>query len=262
MAEETNHNAAGEVAPSTVEKQAPSVSEEHAPSTSSDQATDIPSANAPDPTAVNSDVNANATGEKPTAEAQVSENSSQTAVDQPAVSAKTEEKPAAKKAAAKAKGDEATADGEKPAAKKAAAAKGDEAPAKAAKKEKAPAVEDKPFAEFIQQHYLPGLKTALASQGVEDVELKFEQQKIPITGYQQEPQCWQVLGNWNGGLRQFRVFFLEEDIQGKRAFSYAENRGKPSTLEPFLIDERKVTLDLMVFGVIQRLNAQKWLVRN
>ncbi|MGB3208973.1 MAG: DUF2996 domain-containing protein, partial [Crinalium sp.] len=38
--------------------------------------------------------------------------------------------------------------------------------------------------------------------------------------------------------------------------------GKPSTLEPFLIDERKVTLDLMVFGVIQRLNAQKWLVRN
>jgi len=241
MAEETNHNAAGEVAPSTVDKQAPSVSEEHAPSTSSDQATDIPSANAPDPTTANPDVNPNAAGEKPTAEAQVSENSSQTAVDQPAVSAKTEDKPAAKKAAA---------------------AKGDEAPAKAAKKEKAPAVEDKPFAEFIQQHYLPGLKTALASQGVEDLELKFEQQKIPITGYQQEPQCWQVLGNWNGGLRQFRVYFLEENIQGKRAFSYAENRGKPSTLEPFLIDERKVTLDLMVFGVIQRLNAQKWLVRN
>jgi hypothetical protein len=245
MAEETNHNAAGEVAPSTVEKQAPSVSEEHAPSTSSDQATDIPSANAPDPTTANSDVNPNAAGEKPTAVAQVSDNSSQTAVDQTVVSANTEEKPAAKKgAAAKAKGD------------------GDEAPAKAAKKEKAPAVEDKPFAEFIEQHYLPGLKAALASQGVEDLELKFEQQKIPITGYQQEPQCWQVLGNWNGGLRQFRVYFLAEDIQGKRAFSYAENRGKPSTLEPFLIDERKVTLDLMVFGVIQRLNAQKWLVRN
>ncbi len=261
MAEETNHNAAGEVAPSTVDQQAPSVSEEHAPSTSSDQATDIPSANAPDPTTVNPDVNANATGEKPTAEAQVSENSSQTAVDQPAVSANTEEKPATKKAA-KAKGDEATAEGEKPAAKKAAAAKGDEAPAKAAKKEKAPAVEDKPFAEFIQQHYLAGLKTALASQGVEDVELKLEQQKIPITGYQQESPCWQVIGDWNGGLRQFRVYFLEENIQGRRAFSYAENRGKPSTLEPFLIDERKVTLDMMVFGVIQRLNAQKWLVRN
>jgi len=33
-------------------------------------------------------------------------------------------------------------------------------------------------------------------------------------------------------------------------------------LEPFLIDERKVTLDLMVFGVMQRLNGQKWLERN
>jgi len=33
-------------------------------------------------------------------------------------------------------------------------------------------------------------------------------------------------------------------------------------LEPFLIDERKAPLDLLVFGVIQRLNAQKWLQAN
>ncbi|MDE5116328.1 MAG: DUF2996 domain-containing protein, partial [Trichodesmium sp. St2_bin2_1] len=36
----------------------------------------------------------------------------------------------------------------------------------------------------------------------------------------------------------------------------------PATLEPFLIDERKITLNLLVFGVIQRLNAQKWLSLN
>jgi len=42
MAEPTNHNDAGEVAPSTVEKQAPSVAEEHAPSTDEAVATDIP----------------------------------------------------------------------------------------------------------------------------------------------------------------------------------------------------------------------------
>ena len=35
-----------------------------------------------------------------------------------------------------------------------------------------------------------------------------------------------------------------------------------STIEPFLGDERKINLDLLVFGVVQRLNAQKWLTRN
>jgi hypothetical protein len=268
MAEETNHNAAGEVAPSTVEKQAPSVSEENAPSTDSPQATDIPSANAPDPKTANPDVNPNAAGEKPTAEAQLADTSSQTSVEEPAVSAadKADDnaaKVAAKKAAAKAKGDEASNDADKPAAKKAAAkAKGDEPPAKAAKKEKAPAVEDKPMLEFVQQDYLPAVKKALESQGIQDLDLTFEKQKIPIAGYEREPECWQVIGRWQGGWRQFNVYFVQENIQGQRGFSYSENRGKPSTIEPFLIDERKVTLDLMVFGVVQRLNAQKWLVRN
>jgi Protein of unknown function (DUF2996) len=159
----------------------------------------------------------------------------------------SEANPNAAKAAAK-----------KPAAKPA----GDAAPKAAAKKEKAPAVEDKPFAEFIQQDFLPALKTGLAKQGVDDLDLKFEKQKIPVIGYAGEPECWQILGNWKRGSRQFRVYFTKEDIQGPRAFSFAENGGKPSTLEPFLIDERKITLDLLVFGVVQRLNAQKWLVRN
>jgi hypothetical protein len=60
MAEATNHNEAGEVAPSTVEQQAPSVAEERAPSTDSPVATDIPSANAPDPTALNPETSPNA----------------------------------------------------------------------------------------------------------------------------------------------------------------------------------------------------------
>ena len=251
MAEPTNHNEAGEVAPSTVDQQAPSVSEEHAPSTSEPVATDIPSANAPDPTAVNSDVNANATGEKPTAEGSRAETSSQTAADKKTKSAATDpgpgstEKAAAKKAAKpKAEGEAAPAAGAK------------------AKKEKAPAVEDKPFAEFINQDYLPALKDALAKQGLKDLDLTFAQQKIPVAGFTSEPPCWQVIGRWEGGRRQFNIYFLKEDIQGQRAFSYADNGGKPSTLEPFLIDERKITLDLLLLGAVQRLNAQKWLVRN
>ncbi|MBE9216014.1 DUF2996 domain-containing protein [Plectonema cf. radiosum LEGE 06105] len=145
-------------------------------------------------------------------------------------------------------------------AKPAAKAAGDKKPA-AAKKEKPPAVEDKPFEEFMRQHYVPALATAIAGEGVEDLHLDFAKQKLNIPGYEKESECWQVLGNFRNGLRQFNVYFPDEDIKGKKAFSC--NEGKtPSTLESFLIDERRITLDLMVFGVVQRLNGQKWLGRN
>ncbi|MBC6420600.1 MAG: DUF2996 domain-containing protein [Hormoscilla sp. SP12CHS1] len=130
----------------------------------------------------------------------------------------------------------------------------------AGKKPKPPALEDKPFAEFIGQHYLPALETKLAGQGISKLDLKFVKQKIPIRGLEKEPECWQVIGNWVD--RQFNVYFLKEDIKAERAFSYAMGGSKPATLEPFLIDERKITLDLLVFGVLQRLNGQKWLALN
>ncbi|MEB3218556.1 MAG: DUF2996 domain-containing protein [Nostocales cyanobacterium 94392] len=145
-------------------------------------------------------------------------------------------------------------------AKPAAKAAGDKKPA-AAKKEKPPAVEDKPFEEFMQQDYLPALATAIADEGVEDLHLDFAKQKLNIPGYEKESECWQVLGKFRNGLRQFNVYFPDEDIKGKKAFSCNEGT-KPSTLESFLIDERRITLDLMVFGVVQRLNGQKWLGRN
>ncbi|MBV9387162.1 MAG: DUF2996 domain-containing protein [Chroococcidiopsidaceae cyanobacterium CP_BM_ER_R8_30] len=221
MAEPTNHNEAGEVAPSTVEQQAPSVAEDHSPSTDSPQPTDIPSANTPDPTTANPEANPNAA---------------------PPDTSSNEEKA-------------------KPAAKKAAPPKGDKPAAKAAKKEKAPTVEDKPFAEFIQQDYLPALKQTLAAQGVSDLELTFRKQKVPVIGYN-EDDCWQIVGRWqNEGWRQFNLYFEKEDIQGRKFFSCNEG-SQPSTLEPFLGDERKVTLDLMLYGAVQRLNGQKWLQRN
>ena len=93
MAEPTNHNDAGEVAPSTVDQQAPDVSEENAPSTDEAVATNIPSANAPDPATANPDVNPNAAGEKPTGEGTKADTDSQTATDKPAKSAKTDPGP-------------------------------------------------------------------------------------------------------------------------------------------------------------------------
>ncbi|MBR8827732.1 MAG: DUF2996 domain-containing protein [Gomphosphaeria aponina SAG 52.96 = DSM 107014] len=127
------------------------------------------------------------------------------------------------------------------------------------KKAKPPAVEDKPFTEFIEQHFTPALKEALASQGIKDVELTLAKENLPIGGTE---QCWQVKGNWQQGKRQFNLYFPDEDIKGKKAFSYGTNGAKPSTIESFMIDEKKVTLDLMVLYTLQRLNGQKWLLRN
>ena len=260
MAEETTpntHNSAqsqsveqapaGETAgeespPSTVDQQAPSVVSENLRSTAEPETTSIPTANAPDPTTANPEVNPDAAAEK----------------DSQAVST-PDESASQPKAATAPKGDKPAAKAAKPAAAKAA---GDKPPAKAAKKEKGPAVEDKPFKEFIEQDYLPALKSALSAQGVKDLELTFEKQKFSVPGYSQTDACWQIMGRWqNGGQRQFNLYFPQEDIQGQRAFSCNEGP-YPSTLEPFLIDERKVNLDLMVYGVVQRLNGQKWLVRN
>jgi hypothetical protein len=136
-----------------------------------------------------------------------------------------------------------------------------------AKKEKPPALEDKPFTEFMEQHYLPALKTGLIQQGLADmdIDLRFEQRKVNITGFSQMPECWQVIGRWNSGYKQareFTLYFFDESIGGQKGFSYSDTGGKSSTLESFRIDERKVDLSLLVFWTLQRLNAQKWLVRN
>jgi hypothetical protein len=132
------------------------------------------------------------------------------------------------------------------------------AAAKAAKKEKAPAVEDKPFVEFMEQYYLPALQKAIAQQGVQDLEVAFAKQKVPIKGFESAEESWQVIGSLQNGLFHFNLYFPEEDIQGKKGFSCYEGK-KASTLESFLIDERKTTLDLLVFGLVQRLDGQKWL---
>lgn len=131
-----------------------------------------------------------------------------------------------------------------------------------AKKAKPPKVEDKPFTEFMEQHFTPALEDALTSEGIDDVKLQFTKQSLPIKGANPSEQCWQVIGNWQNGKRQFNLYFLDEDITGQKAFSYATDGNQPSTIESFMIDERRVTLNLMVMYTIQRLNGQKWLVGN
>ncbi len=130
-----------------------------------------------------------------------------------------------------------------------------------AKKEKPPAIEDKPFSEFISQHFIPELAKTLTDQGLADMELELKQQPLPVPGADQDPY-WQVIGHWNGGKRQFNLGFSKEDIKGSKFFCASDSGSSPSILESFMIDERKVTLDLMVLYTVQRLNGQKWLTRN
>lgn len=133
---------------------------------------------------------------------------------------------------------------------------------KAAKKEKPPAVEDKPLADLIAQDYLPAVQQGLQSAGI-TADLAFVKQMIPVRGYATSPECWQVVGKWQSdwGARQFNLYFFDESLQGQRGFSCAEG-GIPSTMESFRIDERKLSLDLLVQGTLQRLDAQKWLALN
>jgi Protein of unknown function (DUF2996) len=135
-------------------------------------------------------------------------------------------------------------------------------PAAKAKKEKAPKLEDKPFNEFISEHYLPTLKEAMVQLGIEDADLTFVQQGVPIQGANSNEPCWQVVGKWQNGERQFNIYFPDEDISGQKAFSNSTHGNAPSTIESFMIDEKRVNLDLLVMYTIQRLNAQKWLTRN
>ncbi|MDJ0744062.1 MAG: DUF2996 domain-containing protein [Xenococcaceae cyanobacterium MO_167.B27] len=137
-----------------------------------------------------------------------------------------------------------------------------EAKAAKPKKAKPPKLEDKPFEEFIEQHFTPTLQQAFTDEGIEDMELNFTKQEIPIAGVKSDTEFWQIIGNWQNGKRQFNLYFLEDNISGKKAFSYATNGKQPSTIESFMIDERKVTLDLLVLYTLQRLNGQKWLTGN
>ncbi len=133
-----------------------------------------------------------------------------------------------------------------------------------AKKEKPPAIEAKPFQAFIEDHYLPGLKAAFENVGIRPVDLQFVRQKVEVVGYDDAPECWQIQGKWDtpDESRQFNLYFYSDDIQGQRGFSATNTGSKASTLESFRIDERKVTLDLLLLGVTQRLNSQKWFIRN
>ncbi|MDB9528124.1 DUF2996 domain-containing protein [Oscillatoria sp. CS-180] len=132
-----------------------------------------------------------------------------------------------------------------------------------AKKEKPPKIEDKPFGEFMEQHFVPELSKALKEEGWEYVELTFKKAPLAVKGASAEEDYWQVQGDRPIDIdQQFNIVFSKEDIKGPKFFYYTQGNSPSSTVEQFMGDERRITLGLMVLYTVQRLNGQKWLARN
>ena len=130
-------------------------------------------------------------------------------------------------------------------------------PQAAAAKPKAPPLEAMPFAEYIPQHLLPALAKECQAYGGPAPELEFTQGPMPVTGL----ECWMVKGVLPGD-RRFWLCFTSAELESAKTIAVAEAGAQPSLLESFLIDEKKMTLPLLVSRLVQRLNGQKWLGPN
>lgn len=136
-------------------------------------------------------------------------------------------------------------------------ATGAAAAAAPAAKPKPPAPEEQPFGQFVPQLLLPALAKEIQAYGGGAVELSFEQGPMPVVG----SPCSMVKGTFPGG-RRFWLCFTAEDIGSAKTIALAETGAEASLLESFLIDEKKMTLALLVSRVVSRLNGQKWLGAN
>ncbi len=118
-------------------------------------------------------------------------------------------------------------------------------------------IEDKPFKDFIKNDLIPGLYDSLQESGLKEVHLSLEQGERPVVG----GNCWMLIGQIDN-RRRFWVCFADEKINSVKTIALAETGTDPSLLESFLVDERKITMPLLISRVLQRLNGQKWLGAN
>jgi hypothetical protein len=117
----------------------------------------------------------------------------------------------------------------------------DKAPAAAKGKAKEPG---KPFQQLIAEDVIPATVAAFQSRGVDDLYLALE--------------SFTLKGTFGKGRREFSVMFSEADVNSLKAFTCTTDGAPVSTVESFMIDERKVPPELLVFYIVQRIYAQQW----
>ena len=115
-------------------------------------------------------------------------------------------------------------------------------------------IEKKPFQEFINIHLIPALVEEINLRGLEIINVNLKKTQRPIAG----DKCW-VINCEIKDTCSFWLSFEKEDISSLKSISLSKPSQKPSIIESFLIDERKITLKLIISRVMQRLNGQKLL---
>ncbi len=113
-------------------------------------------------------------------------------------------------------------------------------------------VEKKPFQEFINFHLIPSLTQEINQRGLEINIINLENTNRPIAG----DKCW-VINCEIKDTCSFWLSFEKEDISSSKSISLSKPSQKPSIIESFLIDEKRITLKLIISRVMQRLNGQK-----
>ena len=118
-------------------------------------------------------------------------------------------------------------------------------------------IEKKPFNEFINDHLLPSLKNEFKERGLEVGDINLENTSRPIAG----DKCWVVYCEIKN-ICNFWLSFEKNDISASKSISLCKTNQKPSVIESFLIDEKRITLKLIISRIFQRLNGQKLLGNN
>ena len=113
-------------------------------------------------------------------------------------------------------------------------------------------IEKKPFQEFINIHLIPAIKEEINQRGLEINNINLTNTNRPIAG----DNCW-VINCEIKDTCNFWLSFEKDDISSLKSISLSKPNQQPSIIESFLIDEKRITLKLIISRVLQRLNGQK-----
>ena len=113
-------------------------------------------------------------------------------------------------------------------------------------------IEKKPFNEFVNLYLLPSLILEFKKRGFEVEDISLKKTKRPIAG----DICWVIYCEIKDNFK-FWLSFEKEDISSLKSISLCRDSQKPSIIESFLIDEKRITLKLIISRILQRLIGQK-----
>ncbi|KAL2336132.1 hypothetical protein Fmac_010578 [Flemingia macrophylla] len=120
-----------------------------------------------------------------------------------------------------------------------------EAPKAAAARKPPAKAQVKPLSQMMEEDVIPALKTIFeAQEDFSNIELIFKDNKLEGSFLKK------------GNPYIFWAFFPTGNLTGPKGFSLSSYNTGASTVEPFLVDEKKITAKHVIFWVEKRLAAQ------